>query len=118
MLYTSNESGRQEVYVVAYPAIGGKWQISPAGAAAGFWVEGGRRIVYFDLDGAIQSVDVTAQGGNLTIGAPRPVFAGIPVAAASAFAPDGKRLLVAAPTEESVQSNLVLVTDWAAALQK
>jgi len=116
LLYTSNESGRQEVYVVSYPAIGGKWQVSPAGAATGVWVEAGRRVVYFDLDGGIQSVDITAQGGNLTIGAPRRVFGGIPVTVAGAISPDGKRLLVAAPTEESVQSNLVLVTDWAAAL--
>jgi len=120
MLYNSNESGRQELYVVSYPTIGGKWQISPSGSATGtgFWVEGGRRIVYLDLDGAVQSVDVTPQGGNLAIGAPRPVFVGLPPTAPAAIAPDGKRFLVAAPTEESVQSNLVLVTDWATALQK
>ncbi len=117
MLYTSNESGRQEVYVVSYPALGGKWQISPAGSVGGGWVEGSPRIIYADLDGRIQSVEVTAQGANLSIGAPRPVFPGLP-AAPAAIVPDGKRFLVAVPTEESVQSSLVLVSDWAAALQK
>ena len=32
--YASNESGREEVYVVAFPGPGGKWQISTAGGRA------------------------------------------------------------------------------------
>jgi len=118
LLYNSNESGRQEEYVVSYPGIGGKWQISTGGALGGDWADGGRRVIYADLDTKVMSVDVAAVGGNLTIGAPRPIFGGRSMASAGDLSPDGRRFLIAVPTEESLQSNLVLVTDWAAALQK
>jgi eukaryotic-like serine/threonine-protein kinase len=118
LMYNSNESGRREQYVVSYPAIGGKWQVSTAGAVGGLWVDAGRRVLYADLDGRIMSVDVASQAGNLTIGSPRPIFGDRPVTGPVSLAPDGRRILVAVPTEESLQSNLVVVTDWASALPK
>jgi Tol biopolymer transport system component len=118
LLYNSNESGRREQYVVSYPSMGGKWQISTGGALTGLWVEGGRRVLYIDLDGRILSVDVTAQAGNLTIGAPRTVFGDRLANIAGSITPDGSRALVAVPIEEAQQSNLVLVTDWAPSLPR
>jgi serine/threonine-protein kinase len=35
--YTSNESGRFEIYVRPYPGPGGKWQVSNGGGAEPFW---------------------------------------------------------------------------------
>ncbi len=35
--YRSDESGRDEVYVVPYPGPGGKWQISTDGGAQPMW---------------------------------------------------------------------------------
>jgi eukaryotic-like serine/threonine-protein kinase len=118
LLYNSNESGRREEFIVSYPALAGKWQISTNGATTGFWAEGGRRVLYVDLDSRFKSVDVTAQAGNLTIGAPRAAFGDRPLTDSGGLAPDGKRALVAVPTEESQQSTLVLETDWVAAMPR
>jgi eukaryotic-like serine/threonine-protein kinase len=46
MAYTSNESGRPEVYVEPVPGPGGRWQISTAGGEQPRWVRNGKEIVY------------------------------------------------------------------------
>jgi len=117
MLYSSDESGRAEVYVVPYPEPGGRWQVSTGGASGGEWVEGGRRIVYADLENKLVSVDIAAQGGNLVIGAPRAIFGGRPVPQIGSLSRDGRRMLAAVPFEEAASPALVLVTDWTADLK-
>jgi len=46
MVYTSNESGRPEIYVEPVPGPGGRWQISTTGGEQPRWVRTGREIVY------------------------------------------------------------------------
>jgi len=117
LLYNSDESGRREEYVVSYPGPGGKWQISTVGSFVGGWVDGGRRIIYADLEGKAVSVDITILGANLTIGTPRPIFGGRPLSGVPAITSDGRRLLMAVPLEGTTSSTLVLITDWTAGLQ-
>src|SRR5207245_2782644 len=50
MAYTSNESGRNQVYVQAIPAGSGKWQISTEGGSAPHWRRDGKEIFYIALD--------------------------------------------------------------------
>jgi Tol biopolymer transport system component len=117
LLYSSDESGRPEVYVVSYPGPGGRWQVSTGGAQGGVWVEEGRRIVYADLADKLWSVDVTSEGGNLSIGGPRAIFGGRPAPQIGSLSRDGRRYLAAVPLQEAVSSSLVLVTDWTAELK-
>ena len=44
--YTSHESGREEVYVQAFPGPGGKWQISTDGGSRPAWNPNGRELFY------------------------------------------------------------------------
>src|ERR1019366_2369556 len=48
MAYVSNESGRNEIYVVAYPGPGGKWQISTEGGTEPIWNRNGRELFFRD----------------------------------------------------------------------
>ncbi len=88
-----------------------------SGGAGGGWVENGRRIIYGDLDSHLFSVNVAAQGANLVIGAPRPIFGGRPIPDVLAVAKDGQRFLAAIPQEESTSPMLVLVSDWTSGLK-
>jgi len=118
LLYISNESGRREVYVVPFPGLGEKRQVSTAGAITGRWL-GSRAILYTQPpDGKIFAVDVEAGGGSLQVGAPRPVFGGKP-APRGAFdvTLDGKRILFAVPVEER-SAQIHFVSDWRAELAK
>ena len=50
LAYTSDESGRFEVYVTAFPGPGGKWQVSNGGGSAPAWTADGKQIYYVVAD--------------------------------------------------------------------
>jgi serine/threonine protein kinase/Tol biopolymer transport system component len=119
LLYVSNETGRQEMYVVPYPGLGEKRQVSTAGGASGLWLSN-RSILYFQpSDGKMFAVDFDAQSGSLRMGAPRPVFGNkVPPRGPIDVTRDGKRLLIAVPVEDSASAQIRFVSDWRADLAK
>jgi hypothetical protein len=83
--YTSNESGKDEVYVVSFQTpsnstvrkgaeTNGKWQISPSGGHLPRWRHDGRELFYIAEDGNLMSVPVTSGDSKFEIGAARPLF--------------------------------------------
>jgi eukaryotic-like serine/threonine-protein kinase len=68
MAYTSDEAGRDAIYIRPFPdATGGKWRVSGAGGGvAPRWRADGREIFYVDESGQIIAVPV--KGGNLSPG--------------------------------------------------
>ncbi len=46
LAYMSDESGRYEVYVAAFPDPGGKWQVSNGGGSSPSWSADGKQIYY------------------------------------------------------------------------
>jgi len=50
LAYVSNESGRDEVYVIAFPGPGGRWQISTDGGAEPVWSRDGKELFYRNGD--------------------------------------------------------------------
>ncbi len=113
--YGSDESGRPELYVAAFPGPGGKWQVSVNGAVGGSWISTSE-IAYGSLDGMAMSVDVKESAGGLEFGAPRAVFKVPPIDANPAAPLDGKRVLLAVHIERPEAAQVVLVANWAAGL--
>ncbi len=119
LLYTSNESGRREIYVVPFPGLGEKRQVSTGGATGGNWLGGSAIVFSQPPEGKLFVVDLEVRGTTLMIGPPRPVFGGKPAPrGTSDVTSDGKRLLYAVPVEESGSTELRLVSDWTAELRK
>lgn len=59
LTYISNESGRNEIYVVPFPDTrGGKWQVSSEGGTQPVWAHSGRELFYRDTVGRMISVSV------------------------------------------------------------
>jgi Tol biopolymer transport system component len=119
LLYSSNESGRREIYVVPFPGLGEKHQISTSGALGGLWL-GNNRIAFVQPpDDKLYVVDLETRGTSLLVGAARPAFGGRPVPRGP-ISPtaDGKRFLVAVPTAESASPQVRLVSNWPAELKK
>jgi eukaryotic-like serine/threonine-protein kinase len=50
LAYSSDESGRFEVYAAPFPGSGGKWQISNGGGAAPAWSADGKQLYYLSGD--------------------------------------------------------------------
>ncbi len=72
--YSSDESGRDAVYVQPFPATGRKWQISRNGGTQPEWRGDGKEIFFLALDGTIIAAAVeTARGFESEI--PRALFA-------------------------------------------
>jgi len=99
--YRSDESGKQEVYVRAFPppksAEGGKWQISDKGGDRPRWSRNGHELLYQSGD-QIMAVSYTVAGGTFVAEKPRVWLAKFGGTGWD-LAPDGKRLLVLMPVE-------------------
>jgi serine/threonine protein kinase/Tol biopolymer transport system component len=72
--FNSDESGRWEVYVAAFPSFTSKRQVSSGGGVQPQWRPDGRELFYVGLDGSMMSVRVST-GPEFTASAPVALFA-------------------------------------------
>jgi eukaryotic-like serine/threonine-protein kinase len=117
ILYTSDESGKDELYATAFPGPGGKWQISKGGCLGGSWNSAGGEILYMTPALAVVSVPVKATETGLDLGVSKSLFKSEP-ADASDIAPDGQRFLLAVQPEGTQGPTVTFVSNWTAALKK
>ncbi|MGH9253087.1 MAG: protein kinase domain-containing protein [Vicinamibacterales bacterium] len=73
--YVSNESGRNEVYVMPFPGPGGKWQVSTAGGIWPRWRRDGAELFYLAPDNRLMAAEVNGRGSGFDVGAVQPLFA-------------------------------------------
>jgi len=72
VVYLSDESGRQEVYVRPFPGKGGKWQVSSGGGARPRWSSDGSRL-FFLQSRQLYEADVRVEGDAVQVGRPQAV---------------------------------------------
>jgi dipeptidyl aminopeptidase/acylaminoacyl peptidase len=72
LAYSSNETGREEVYVEAFPGLGGKWLISTEGGTRPVWSRNGDELFYRNNDKLL----LVPVGTKLSfsVGTPRVLF--------------------------------------------
>ncbi len=115
LAYMSNESGRPEIYVMAFPESGRKWQISTSGGQAARWNESGSEILYHATDGTLTAVRVEPRDGGLLIGEATPLFNTRLQPSGSHFwalSPDGENVLVMETISDHDAPNLSVVVNW------
>ena len=117
LAYDSDESGRSEVYVQAFPGPGGKWQISAAGGSIPRWRGDGKEIYYLSLDNKVMAVAVdTAPAFHA--GAPVALFAVHPgTGTVYDVAADGKRFLVDSLPADQGSPPMSLLVNWTSLLK-
>lgn len=118
--YTSNESGREEVYVQPFPGPGGKWMISIGGGNSPRWSRNGHELFYVNgnrmMSVAVETKptfkaatpELLFQNGN---------YIGI---ANYDIAPDGEHLLMVATQEDenATPNELNVVLNWTEDLKR
>jgi Tol biopolymer transport system component len=117
LAYVSNESGRNEVYVRAFPGLEGRVQVSTAGGVEPMWSRDGRELFYRNGD-QMMAVAVSTEKG-LIVGKPTLLFeeqfqAGIESGAPGTnydIAPDGRFLMIQVE-EAARQTQLNVVLNW------
>jgi len=129
--YSSDESGKDQIYVRPFDAasmgssssggtpLTGKWMVSKDGGNAPLWRHDGKELFYMGAGGNLTAVDVSTSG-VFQAGVPKTLFK---VPAGVVFfdvSPDGKRFLMAAPTSTSASPppKFTVVLNWQAALKK
>ena len=70
--YVSDESGRQEVYVRAFPGKGGRLQISVVGGEWPIWSRDGSRL-FFSHGRRLMAVDFNGEGYEAVVGRPKEI---------------------------------------------
>jgi Tol biopolymer transport system component/DNA-binding winged helix-turn-helix (wHTH) protein len=114
--YTSDESGRQEVYVQSFPLSETKMQVSTDGGSYSVWRRDGKELFYCSPAGNLIAVPVRPFVGKLEFG-PAKVLFPIPRTLdrpAYDVAADGQRFLTFVPSREAEASYLTVVLNWQA----
>ena len=120
LAYMSNESGREEVYVRAFPGPGGKWQISSEGGSHPMWSPKGGEI-FFRHNTKMMAVPIEAAGSALTLGKENTLFEGDYRKAPFSFQElvyydvtrDGKQFVMMKPVQrDDDPSTLHVVLNW------
>lgn len=115
--YTSNESGRDEVYVQPFPPAGAKWQISTGGGGDARWQADGKELFYIAADRRLMAVALKG-GARFESGVARPLFdTGMTPHWGTArnhydVSRDGKRFLFMTPVDDDRSSPFTVVVNW------
>jgi Tol biopolymer transport system component len=117
--YVSNESGREEVYVQAFPLSSEKWQISTSGGSDPNWRKDGTALFYLAADRTLMAVAVNQSGTTFEPGVPKPLFVvpGNLRSRSYAVAGDGRRFLVRSPVDAAAAIPITVVLNWQASLE-
>jgi Tol biopolymer transport system component len=117
LAYTSQESGRNEVYVAAFPGPGERWQVSTEGGVEPRWRRDSKELFYLSSDLRLMSVEIRSSGGTLELGVPTVLFEPHPLPILFDTAADGQRfLIVSSGVEQSPP--ITLVQNWASGVKK
>jgi hypothetical protein len=120
--YTSDESGRNEVYVQIFPTAAEKCKISTDGGADPRWRRDGQELFYLATDQKLMAVEVR-KSATFQPGLPKILFVTRVTGLADrrnhyAVSKDGQRFLVNTLVEEASSNPITVVLNWTADLRR
>jgi eukaryotic-like serine/threonine-protein kinase len=121
MAYQTNESGRWEICITAFPGGGAKWQVSSVGGASAKWRRDGKELLFLDPSDNLVAVDVNTSGNAVRLGTPHILFQAVGIQ--REYGPydvtaDGKRFLINSGNLKEGSDPFTLVQNWPAELKK
>jgi eukaryotic-like serine/threonine-protein kinase len=122
LAYTSNESGRGEVYVVPVPGPGGKRQVSNGGGGLPRWRRDGTELFYLDSASPrkLMAAAVNGKGASFEVGAVKPLFETHGPSSRYFYdvSPNGQRFLIISVPQAASAAPVTVVVNWTAGLKK
>jgi serine/threonine protein kinase len=122
--FQNYETGRGEIYVMPYPSLSGKYQVSVNGGVQPVWSHDGKELFFVSFPGSEIMATEISSFDPVTMGTPVRLFkANIPTVDRSLpqydVSADGKQFLVnTKPDTQLQESPVVLVNNWVAELKK
>ena len=119
--YVSNDSGKDEVYVVPFPGPGARVQVSTSGGADPRWRGDGKEIFYLSAESKMTSADVRAGTNEFAVGTIRTLFplsglGGVPGYLYDVTS-DGQKFIAVQDMQHTSTVPLTLVVNWPADLK-
>ena len=116
LVYVSNRSGRDEVYVRPFPNAGdARWQVSPNGGIEPVWAHSGRELFYRNGANELVAAEVVATP-RFTVGTQRVLFSLVDYQTDDPHTPyavssDDQRFMMIRRAG-AAQGELILVLNW------
>jgi eukaryotic-like serine/threonine-protein kinase len=125
LVYQTDESGRDEIYVRPFPNVAAsRSQVSTGGGTRPMWSRNGREIFYSALDGTMMAVpvDSSAARDTFSAGTATSLFSGpyYSVQAGRSYdvATDGRFLMIKNNAPQALAPQLVVVINWVEELKR
>ena len=122
--YSSNETGKMEIYVANFLSGNGKWQVSSGGGQEPRWRQDGKELFYLSPDGKMMAVPLATRA-SFEAGSPVALFQTHRRQALSSqdfftydVSGDGQRFLVATQMDEGTPAPLSVLLNWAAEVER
>jgi eukaryotic-like serine/threonine-protein kinase len=117
--YSSDESGRHEIYIQPHPPTMAKRRVSREGGHFPRWRRDGKELYWLEDDGTLVAAEVSL-GSMLRSGIPKPLFeTGITgISERYAVSHDGERFLVPMPMEPTQSRPATVVWNWLAGAKR
>lgn len=123
LAYSSDESGRREVYIRSYPDGGWKWQVSTAGGVEPRWRGDGQELFFIAADQNLMAVPLRTSA-SLHISTPMVLFkthtegsAGLEIFGRQyVVTSDGKRFLINQPRLDATEAPIAVNMNWTSLL--
>jgi hypothetical protein len=116
LAYQSNESGRFEIYVVAFPQGDRKRQISTEGGFSPIWAHNGRELFYHN-GAALMATSIVTQP-EFVPERPRELFKGRYTGTFEVSPDDERFLMIKSLTQDASATQVNLGLNWFAELQR
>jgi dipeptidyl aminopeptidase/acylaminoacyl peptidase len=121
LAYTSEESGRSEVYVEPYRRDGERVRVSIDGGGQPKWRGDGGEVFFTSLDGHLMCVAFRSRDGRAEVDLPTELFeiGGFEGPVYDDYAPsaDGQRFLVKVAIDHGQRARMHVVTSWPSLLE-
>jgi Tol biopolymer transport system component len=120
--YVSNDSGKDEIYVMPFPGPGAREQVSAGGGTQPRWRKDGQELFYLSPEARMTAAGVTMDARGFRVGVVKSLFALSGVAGVPGqlydVTPDGQRFIAVQDLVHTNTTPLTLVANWDAELKK
>jgi hypothetical protein len=119
--FNTLQADRQEVYVVSFPAVDQRWQVSVGGGVQPRWRGDGKELFYLAPDSTMMRVGVDMADDRVRFSRPGPLFrTGLETTYFMDeydVTADGQRFLLVRPVASSVPPPVNVLVNWSSALR-
>jgi eukaryotic-like serine/threonine-protein kinase len=110
--YTSDESGRDDVYVQSFPVGGPKVRISSKGGDFARWRRDGKELFYAAPDSTLMEVPIQVVANSPDFLEPKPLFKITGRVSSYDVASDGQRILALPAADDNAGPSMTVVVNW------